>query len=171
MKGVLEPGFRRRLLAKIKKQFRLDLRGIHGLPHWARVRENGLRIAASTIGTDHRVVELFAMLHDSQRTTDGDDPQHGMRAAHYASTIRDELAVSDEQFNLLRAACFLHSEGRKSSDPTVAACWDADRLDLGRIGVKPDPTYLSTPQAIALLPWAYGRSTRNITLQGLRLRA
>jgi len=37
-----------------------------------------------------------------------------------------------------------HSHGRLSRDPTVQACWDADRLDLGRIGDRPDPNYLGT---------------------------
>jgi hypothetical protein len=30
------------------------------------------------------------------------------------------------------------------SNPTLAVCLDADRLDLGRVGITPDPEYLST---------------------------
>jgi len=29
----------------------------------------------------------------------------------------------------------------------VGACWDADRFNLWRVGIEPDPRYLSTPAA------------------------
>jgi uncharacterized protein len=32
-------------------------------------------------------------------------------------------------------------------DVTIQTCWDADRLDLGRVGTKPNPTYLGTAAA------------------------
>jgi hypothetical protein len=32
-------------------------------------------------------------------------------------------------------------------DPLVGVCWDADRLDLWRVGIKPDPRDLSTEAA------------------------
>jgi hypothetical protein len=34
-----------------------------------------------------------------------------------------------------------------TDDPTVGACWDADRLDLPRVGVTVDPRLLSTAAA------------------------
>jgi hypothetical protein len=33
------------------------------------------------------------------------------------------------------------------SNPTLAVCLDADRLDLGRVGITPDPLRLSTSTA------------------------
>jgi hypothetical protein len=33
------------------------------------------------------------------------------------------------------------------SNPTLAVCLDADRLDLGRVGITPDPLRLSTATA------------------------
>ena len=33
------------------------------------------------------------------------------------------------------------------SEPTLAVCLDADRLDLGRVGITPDPLRLSTSTA------------------------
>jgi len=33
------------------------------------------------------------------------------------------------------------------ADPTVQTCWDADRLDLGRVGIKPAARYLSLEAA------------------------
>ena len=45
-------------------------------------------------------------------------------------------------------------------DATVLTCWDADRLDLGRVGIRPDPKYLCTPAARdpEMLASAYLRS-------------
>lgn len=70
------------LLSLLRTRFRLDWHGIHGAPHWARVRRNGLLLAErSAPGASTRVIELFAFLHDSCRHDDGYDPQHGERAA------------------------------------------------------------------------------------------
>ena len=43
---------------------------------------------------------------------------------------------------------------------TVQTCWDADRLDLGRVGIKPDARYLCTAEAAnpEMIAWAYERS-------------
>ena len=47
--------------------------------------------------------------------------------------------------NLLVTACEIHNGAPPQTDPTLAVCLDADRLDLGRVGITPDPKYLSTP--------------------------
>ena len=73
----------RELVAAVRERFQLDWLGIHGLPHWARVRVNGLSIAAVN-GARTDVVELFAFLHDSCRLSDGGDPGHGSRAVDFA---------------------------------------------------------------------------------------
>ena len=49
--------------------------------------------------------------------------------------------------NLLVTACEIHNGAPPQTDPTLAVCLDADRLDLGRVGITPDPKYLSTPTA------------------------
>ena len=46
----------KRLLETIRQQYRLPWDGIHGIGHWARVRENGLRIAAGLSGVNSGVV-------------------------------------------------------------------------------------------------------------------
>src|SRR5262249_9030594 len=51
------------VLQAAKVRFALDLRGVHGLRHWTRVRENGHRLAKHT-GANKQIVELFAFLHD-----------------------------------------------------------------------------------------------------------
>src|SRR5262249_18595463 len=47
--------------------------GDHGVAHWARVCENGLRPAEGT-RANIEVVRLFAVLHDSRRIDERTDP-------------------------------------------------------------------------------------------------
>ena len=47
------------MINEITERFVLDLHGIHGIRHWARVRRHGLRLAAQT-GANALLVELFA---------------------------------------------------------------------------------------------------------------
>jgi uncharacterized protein len=54
------------LISRIKKEFVLDLNGIHGYWHWMKVKENGLFLAKKT-GANIDIVELFAFFHDSKR--------------------------------------------------------------------------------------------------------
>ncbi len=42
----------------------------------------------------------------------------------------------------LLKAMRLHSDGHTTGDATVLACWDADRLDLARVGIQPEPQRL-----------------------------
>ena len=65
-----------------------------------------------------------------------------------------------EERKQLETACREHSDGRLHGDLTVRTCWDADRLDLGRVGIRPDPDRLSTPHARdeGLIRVAYERS-------------
>jgi uncharacterized protein len=41
-------------------------------------------------------------------------------------------------------ACQIHTDGTTSTDATVGVCFDADRLDLGRVGIEPDSELMST---------------------------
>jgi uncharacterized protein len=150
------------LVRIIRRQFALEWTGIHGAPHWARVRENGLRLAEST-GANTKVVELFAFLHDSRRLNDDHDPEHGARAAVFAQSLAGvAFELVSEDLELLVTACHGHSDGHTEGDITVLTCWDADRLDLGRVGIKPDPCRLGTEAACdpVVLEWAYHRSLR-----------
>ena len=138
-------------IAVVKKRalahYQLDTAGIHGPAHWERVRLNGLEVAEA-IGADTLIVQLFAYLYDCCRRGDGSDSQHGPRAAEFALSLRDDcLTLSDEDFDKLYLACKHHTFGYTEADPTIMACWDADRLDLGRCGITPDPRYLCTDYA------------------------
>jgi uncharacterized protein len=144
----------------LRAHFALDWRGIHGAPHWARVRHNGLELSSRT-GANTRVVEAFAFLHDSCRRSDGGDPEHGYRAGELATRINDEfLRLDTEELALLVYACQGHSSGQLEGDLTVQTCWDADRLDLGRVGIRPVAARLCTSAARdpSFIAWAYARS-------------
>ena len=137
----------RELLATLRKSFRLDWKGLHGAAHWARVRRNGLELARWT-GANTRVIEYFAFLHDVCRNSDGRDIDHGPRAANFAFTIRERhIHLDENDFSLLIAAIEGHTHQHDHEDVTVRTCWDADRLDLARVGITPDPARLCTSSA------------------------
>lgn len=116
----------------------------HGFDHWMRVLRNG-RVLTTRSGADNDIVELFALFHDSCRWSDGTDPGHGARGAELAYQLRGDLyELNDEDFDLLHYACTWHQDRDFSDDPTIGTCWDADRLDLGRVGIIPDPQLLNT---------------------------
>jgi uncharacterized protein len=140
----------RKAVAVVRPQFRLHFEGgIHGLPHWSRVWFHGRRLA-HWLDLDPAVLAWFAFLHDSQRRNDHRDPLHGPRAADFAVQLRREGVVTeldDAGFERLCEAMHLHSDGHTTGDPTILACWDADRLDLGRVGITPHPSRLCTEPA------------------------
>jgi len=148
------------LLVAVLADYRLPPMGLHGISHWARVLENGRRLAAVT-GARENVVELFALLHDARRLNESVDHGHGLRAAEWARTLRGSLLkLGDEDFDLLFYACAHHTDGRCHEDITVGTCWDSDRLDLSRAGIRPHAKYLCTEPARdeKILAWAIQRS-------------
>ena len=148
------------LIAAIRAQYRLHWSGIHGEAHWRRVHTNGLRLAEAT-GADAKIVEFFAALHDACRWSHGYDVEHGARAAEWLLTLDRKLVpLDDVQRAVLAEACRTHTTGTHTDDITVATCWDADRLDLMRVGTTPDPRRLATEAARdpKVLDWAMKRS-------------
>lgn len=125
----------------------------HGPAHWARVWNNGMAICAHTPEADATVVGMFALLHDTQRENEWHDPQHGDRAAEFAARLykQGQLPIDGWQLYKLCFAMRLHDKGLTTEDATIGACWDADRLDLPRVGKQPDARYLSTTFAKLLL--------------------
>ena len=148
------------LIRAILADYGLPWQGDHGVGHWARVLENGQRLAAVT-GAKVEVVELFAMFHDSRRVNEGADPDHGPRAAEFAAQLRGRVFhLPEPAFQLLHAACAGHTQERSHPDITIQTCWDADRLDLGRVGITLHPSRLCTAAAKQpeMLQWADGRA-------------
>jgi len=123
--------------------YKLSNDGVHGPNHWARVFQNGLLIGKQC-SADLDVVKLFAIFHDCKRENDHQDPEHGLRAAKFIETIKEQLYLDDSQIQTLQYACEHHTSGQISDDPTIGTCWDADRLDIGRMGMPLDKKYLST---------------------------
>ncbi len=150
------------MISLARQQFRLDWHGVHGVPHWARVRWNGVTMAAVN-GARADVVELFSFLHDCQRHHDGLDRAHGARAAGYVLSMgQQELGLDPAGLEMLAYAVRHHSDGLTEADVTVQTCWDADRLDLGRVGITPRAERLCTAEARdpMLMDVAYRRSVR-----------
>ena len=132
---------------------------IHGESHWQRVAAAGLTLLPETPGADPALVFLFALFHDSMRLNDNYDPLHGPRGAALARELRGEaFDLEDAEMSLLAFACEEHTNGGIGSDPTVGVCWDADRLNLWRVGIIPDPRFLSTEAARSeeRIGWAHG---------------
>lgn len=152
------------LLPTIVKQYTLPLHGVHGIAHWARVFENGTRLAGAC-DANVDIVQLFALFHDSKRVNESRDSGHGRRGAEYAHKLRESgiLEISDEDFDMLYFACEYHTNGLTNADITIQACWDADRLDLNRVGILPRTSRLCTDAARSpdMLAWANERAAQN----------
>ena len=148
------------LLSKISLQYKLNPDGAHGLSHWARVLENGLRLAKIE-GGDLTVISLFAIFHDACRHNQTRDPGHGQRGAVLAGELlRGYPGVSPEQLQTLQIACRDHTDGETEAELTVKICWDSDRLDLARVHISPSPARLCTNTAKnkEILTWANHRA-------------
>jgi uncharacterized protein len=159
----------KQLVAAILDQFSLGIHEIHGVAHWARVLENGRKLSADT-GARLDVVELFAVLHDSRRFSNGYDPQHGARGADLASQLRGSLfQLDDAGFDLLTQAVRDHTSGQTLANVTVQTCWDSDRLDLARVRIYPRAELLCTPAARAaeMMAWSNQRAEQRLIPQNV----
>ena len=119
---------------------------IHGIDHWDRVARNGE--ALHVPGADMEVVLCFAYLHDVERLTDAYDVEHGPKAAELIGQIRESVLgfLDDKQIGLLKDACTFHTTVPRTGNPTIDTCFDADRLDLPRVGITPDPNRMATKE-------------------------
>ena len=118
---------------------------LHGLEHWHQVEFNGLMLAKKT-HADETIIRLFALFHDSRRVSDDYDEFHGKYGAEYAEKLRAEhfFDLDEERFAQLLHACRFHTTENASGDATIDTCYDADRLDLGRVGIVPAPEKMAT---------------------------
>jgi uncharacterized protein len=129
----------------------LELRD-HGPRHWKCVALTGLQLAIRDPAIDLLAVFSFAQLHDCQRVGEYGDPGHGPRAAEITRTAIAAGQVpgfepSSERAHKLVHAIHDHTTAAATDDPTVGACWDADRLNLWRVGTQPSIEYMSTTPA------------------------
>ena len=121
------------LFADIRRGFALDWAGHHGANHWGRVRRHALDIARA-------------------------------RGAEYARALQGRFYdLSAKALSQLTHAIRHHSGGEVSTDATIQSCWDADRLDLGRVGITPAAEFLSSEGAARIelaYRWSLGRAQR-----------
>ena len=148
------------LLEKILETYTLPIFGIHGIRHWARVYENGMELSKITTASI-KIVGLFAVLHDSKRINESVDPGHGERAAEFMKTLcGDFIELCEDEYALLYHACANHTKEKTHPDVTIQTCYDADRLDLARAGIRVNPHRLCTTAAKnpEMITWANERS-------------
>ena len=90
----------------------------------------------------------FVYLYNKCHLDDWTDIEHGVRAANMLSTIRNTILrdFTDEEVSLLERACRYHIAEHRTGNPTIDVCFDADRLDLGRVGIVPNPKRMATEQ-------------------------
>jgi uncharacterized protein len=128
----------------VTAQFPLGMHSIHGPRHWKQVEQNGLILAEET-GADKTVVKLFSVFHDCRRENEKRDNGHGARGAELAKSMRGiYFDLPAHSFRMLLKACRYHTDDQLTSNITIATCWDADRLDLPRVGTMPDADRMGT---------------------------
>lgn len=117
----------------------------HSLEHANNVELLSLMLAKKT-DADRDVIIWFAYLHDSLRTDDRQDNNHGPVAAMFVDIIRNTYLqyLNDTQIWQLKEACRLHTSTRRTGDITIDTCFDADRLDYWRFGTQPEPKRMAT---------------------------
>ena len=118
---------------------------IHGEQHWQAVARTGTWLLDAGVHCDPAVLFCFAALHDHRRVNDGSDLEHGPRAAANLPAFRDVLVLTEERWDRLTRACRDHTTVIHTDDPTIGASFDADRLNLMRVGKVPDPARLNHP--------------------------
>ena len=139
------------IISKILQDTTVRWRTVHGKDHWDRVADYG-RFIARHERLNERLLVLFAYFHDCKRHSEGSDPEHGPRAADYVQTFTaEDLGLSEEDRQRLIVACRHHTYECDANDVSIRACWDCDRLDIGRGYPRTDPNKLFTRTAKAIV--------------------
>ncbi len=118
---------------------------LHGISHLRRVAILSGRLA-NAVGEVVEAAVVMGFLHDCARKNDGNDLEH----AHDSAVLARELT---ERFyphldvDRICDAIEGHAGGEVTTDPLSACLWDADRLELKRIGRTIDLDLLSTKVA------------------------
>ena len=128
------------------EEFPVYLSWVHGITHWEHVEAFGLMMAEEVPETDKEVIQWFAYLHDCRRGSDGCCEEHGQAAAKFIKKIRKTFLseLSDEQVKILILACKSHTLKHRTGNITADICLDADRLDLPRVGIIPEPKKMAS---------------------------
>ncbi len=135
----------------LRKNFKLDWQGYHGAAHWGRVH-NHARHLAKFYDVNPKILFYFSFLHDVARESENSDLGHGERAVNLISNNGGAiwLGLTSIEYDELCHTMIQHSHKDAAGTITQQVCWDSDRLDLWRVGIMPDPSYLYTARAKAL---------------------
>ena len=138
-----------------KNRWLAEMGATHGVEHWDRVARFGQMLYQE--GADMVVILAFAYLHDSERKDNAMDIEHGKRASKLIDSIRQtELStLNDVQIKKLKLACELHTIEHRTGDLTIDTCFDADRMDLLRVGIMPLPERMATKRGAELVADPY----------------
>ncbi len=132
----------------VLEQYRFDLmESEHAVLHWGRVIENGFWLAERN-GADKSVIVAFGIFHDCRRENEFEDPEHGPRGGEFLRANGDRINISTDALNKAVKACEGHTHILHTDDIDIATCWDADRLDLMRVGIYPELKYLNNTSLI-----------------------
>ena len=119
--------------------------GLHGMSHLRRVASTAGRIA-SLISEDVEAAVVTGFLHDCARTDDGGGTSHAHDSACVAKNILP-TCYPHLDVDRLCAGIAGHADGVVTDDLLIGSVWDADRLDLVRLGIEVDLGLLSTSVA------------------------
>ena len=116
--------------------------GLHGIPHLRRVASTAGRLAAA-VGEDVEAAVIAGFLHDCARVHDGGGTRHAHDSADLAKEILATFYPHVDSDRLCDGIAH-HADGTVTDDPLIGSLWDADRLDLIRLGRETRPHLLST---------------------------
>jgi hypothetical protein len=113
-------------------------------------RDNGLKPTPDNLARarlsareGRRVRVLFGFIHDCCRCSEGRDRDHGARAAAFAQSLQGlYFRLNHDELDLFSEACAWHSDGGITDEPTIGACWGADRINFVRPGTTPSEVYV-----------------------------
>jgi uncharacterized protein len=140
--------WQRKIAPALEARLPLGESPVHGYEHARRV---GLfaEILAWQYGADMFAAVVAAYCHDCARENDGPDPGHGARSWQRCAGVLRDL-FPGLPMKALRLAIEDHSLGSTTQAPLIASLWDADRIDLMRLGYELDPLRFSRPEALRL---------------------
>ena len=160
------------LLRELRSRFECDWDGYHGIRHWYNVALNARYLHSRMPSADRLVTDLFALFHDVGRVNENDDPGHGIRGAFIAEELRGKFFdCTDKQMSQLVYACTNHTLEIPTSDPVVATCWAADRLDLTRVGISVEFERLPLMEGMMFNGYIVGEAHRRSTQLTKRIRS
>ena len=146
-----------------------ELGTMHGVEHWDRVAHFGRFLYEE--GADMDVIMVFAYLHDSRRLYNDEDEGHGLRASELVDEIRDSYLemLDSEQIEILKRACELHNTVHKTGNKTIDICFDADRMDLQRVGILPMPERMATKRGAEIVSNPRYKDNYNILIENNKM--